>query len=63
MPSVGANLPDDQRLRPNPDVPNGREPCLYSQMPDSPSQAATFDWVLTLLACALILLGIITSLF
>jgi hypothetical protein len=32
-------------------------------MPDSPSHAATREWVLTLLACALILLGIITSFF
>jgi hypothetical protein len=32
-------------------------------LPASPSHAATLDWVLTLLACAFILLGIITSFF
>jgi hypothetical protein len=32
-------------------------------MPDSPSHTVSLDWVLMLLACALIVLGIFTSFF
>jgi hypothetical protein len=63
-PVVGACPPDTPT--PAPLIETSRTAENYvrrSKMPSSPSRAVTTDWVLMLVACGLIVLGITTAFF